>query len=171
MTNRERWDVANPQKTLSDVVARASPAAGDVIVVTMAAHAGGATQVVDITTVHTAAAAIERFAASDLLRHHTVAVVPDHPPAGSVRADGGRRPRPARDYVVVTVVCRTGRVVPGAAEVFWAKAWRYANHFANAYDGDIYTLTPDGWTGSHDRRAGFTPALGASPAQALSAVR
>jgi hypothetical protein len=170
MTSRERWDVANPRKTLREVVDRARPVDGDVVVVTMAARTGGATQILDVTTVHTAGAPLERHEASELLRRYAVATVPELPPArAGARADHEGRPR-GLDYVVVTVVCRGGRVVPGPTEMFWALAWRYANHLANAFDGDVYTVTPHGWTGLSDERAGFTPALASPMARALAAA-
>ena len=65
-------------------------------------------------------------------------------------------------HVLTTVVCRPGRVVPGPVELFWLLAWRYSNHHADAFDGDVYLVTDHGWTGTHDQRAGFTPALRAA---------
>ena len=66
-------------------------------------------------------------------------------------------------HVLVTVVCRSGRVVPGPEELFWLRAWRYSNHLANAFDGDVYLVTEHGWTGCMDRRAGFTLGLHRRP--------
>jgi hypothetical protein len=60
-------------------------------------------------------------------------------------------------HLLVTVVCREGRVVPSRRENDWAVAWRYANHFRAAFDGDIYVVTPHGWTGCMDHRAGYEP--------------
>lgn len=60
-------------------------------------------------------------------------------------------------HLLVTIVCREGRVVPSRQESDWAVAWRYANHFHAAFDGDIYIVTPHGWTGCMDHRAGYEP--------------
>ena len=63
----------------------------------------------------------------------------------------------------MTLVRRSGRVVPGRDEFFWLMAWRYSNHGSSAYDGDAYLVTEHGWTGCIDERAGFSPALGRKP--------
>lgn len=60
-------------------------------------------------------------------------------------------------HTFVTVVCRDGRVIDTAREWNWTWCWRYANHFRPAFDGDVFVVTPYGWTGSCDERAGFTP--------------
>jgi hypothetical protein len=62
-------------------------------------------------------------------------------------------------HVLITVVCRPGFVVPSAQEFDWLRAWRYSNHFRGAYDGDVFIVTPHGWTGTLDERAGFEPCL------------
>lgn len=64
-------------------------------------------------------------------------------------------------HVLVTVVCRSGRPVFTAREDSWFRAWRYANHFRGAFDGDIYVATPHGWAGCMDHRAGYEPRLAA----------
>src|SRR5829696_7412947 len=51
-------------------------------------------------------------------------------------------------HVFVTVVCRDGRAIYTQRESSWLLAWRYANHFRAAFDGDVYVVTPHGWTGS-----------------------
>lgn len=60
-------------------------------------------------------------------------------------------------HVLVTIVCREGRVVFTQHEHTWFRAWRYANHFRGAFDGDVYIVTPHGWGGALDQRAGFEP--------------
>ena len=62
-------------------------------------------------------------------------------------------------HLLVTVVCREGRVIDTINEHRWFRAWRYSNHLTNAIDGDIYVVTPNGWTGVMDRRAGLVPRL------------
>ena len=60
-------------------------------------------------------------------------------------------------HAFVTVVCRDGRVIDTEREWKWYYCWRYANHDCAAFDGDIFVVTPHGWTGCFDRRAGFEP--------------
>ena len=62
-------------------------------------------------------------------------------------------------HLLVTVVCREGRVIDTMTEHRWFRAWRYSNHLTRAIDGDIYVVTPHGWTGVMDRRAGHEPRL------------
>lgn len=62
-------------------------------------------------------------------------------------------------HVLVTIVCREGRVVLTHHEHTWFRAWRYANHFRAGFDGDVYIVTPHGWGGVLDQRAGFEPRL------------
>ena len=62
-------------------------------------------------------------------------------------------------HVLVTVVCREGRVIPTNAEYRWLSAWRYSNHLTSAFNGDVYVVTPHGWTGAIDWRAGRDPQL------------
>ncbi|MER7072513.1 hypothetical protein [Terrabacter sp. NPDC000476] len=60
-------------------------------------------------------------------------------------------------HTLVTVVCREGRVVPTRVEFRWLDAWRFSNHLTCAYNGDVYIVTPHGWTGVLDSRAGWEP--------------
>ena len=62
-------------------------------------------------------------------------------------------------HVLITVVCRDGYVLAGRAEFTWMRAWRYSNHFTGGLQGDVYIVTPHGWTGTIDRRAGREPSL------------
>lgn len=63
-------------------------------------------------------------------------------------------------HVLITVVCRDGYVLAGRQEFTWMRAWRYSNHFTGGLAGDVYIVTPHGWTGTIDRRAGREPSLG-----------
>ncbi|MGL5930343.1 MAG: hypothetical protein ACRCY8_15540 [Dermatophilaceae bacterium] len=117
--------------------------------------------VLDAVRVHRGARPT-RFDASDLLRSHAEEMVGPRP-----WRDGGWEPPRS---VLVTVVCRTGRVVPGPEETFWMLAWHYSNHVRSAFDGDVYVVTEHGWTGCHDKRAGFTPALRTVAQRHLSAL-
>lgn len=48
-------------------------------------------------------------------------------------------------HSVLTVVARRGFAVFGANELRWMYAWRYSNHGADAYSGDVVLLTEHGW--------------------------
>ena len=109
---------------------------------------------VDVVRVHRGELPRHREA-SDVLKTRAEAMAGERP-----WVDG--RWMPPR-HVFVTVVCRSGRVVPGPDELFWLLAWRYSNHLAAAYNGDVYLVTGHGWTGCADKRAGFTPALHSRP--------
>ncbi len=67
-----------------------------------------------------------------------------------------------------TVVCREGRVVPTLVESQFLDAWHYSNHGTSAFSADTYVVTPHGWTGVFDTRAGLEPRL--SPPAAAGRV-
>ncbi|KAB7745411.1 hypothetical protein GA707_05635 [Nostocoides sp. F2B08] len=77
-----------------------------------------------------------------------------------VRTDAGWSPTAADLF---TVVCREGYVVDTAVEWQFVHAWRYAAITSACSDGDVYVVTPDGWTGIMDRRAGLTPTVAQRP--------
>lgn len=58
-----------------------------------------------------------------------------------------------------TVVCRDGRVVHTLTETQFLEAWRFSNHLTPAIAADVYVVTPHGWTGFMDSRAGVEPRL------------
>lgn len=58
-----------------------------------------------------------------------------------------------------TVVCREGRVVDTLVESQFLYAWHYSNHGTSAFSADTYVVTPHGWTGTFDPRAGMEPRL------------
>lgn len=58
-----------------------------------------------------------------------------------------------------TVVCREGRAVDALTEWLFMEAWRFSNHLTSAIAADVYVVTPHGWTGILDSRAGFEPRL------------
>lgn len=96
----------------------------------------------------------------DLARSIAEELVPER---GSVTQDHG-----GISHVLITVVCRDGYVIPTRREFDWLRAWRYSNHFRGAFDGDVYVVTPHGWTGALDERAGFEPSLGGTRRLALA---
>jgi hypothetical protein len=67
-----------------------------------------------------------------------------------------------REHAIVTVVVRPGRCVLGPNELVWARGWRYANHFAAVFDGDLILVTEHGWFDWMSHEAGFTPAMAAA---------
>ncbi|WP_446663703.1 hypothetical protein [Flexivirga sp. B27] len=66
---------------------------------------------------------------------------------------------------IVAAVRLTDQVVAGAkiatecGEESPGRAWLYSNHFRGTFDGDVYIVTPHGWAGSMDHRAGYEPHL------------
>jgi hypothetical protein len=61
--------------------------------------------------------------------------------------------------VFITVVCRDGRAIDSRDEWLCLRDWRYANHFRDGFEGDVYVVTPHGWAGVVDRRAGHEPRI------------
>lgn len=55
-----------------------------------------------------------------------------------------------------TVVCRAGYTVQTATEQQYREAWRGSGLFELS-DGDVYVVTPHGWTGFMDGRCGLVP--------------
>jgi hypothetical protein len=76
------------------------------------------------------------------------------------RTDAGWSPIVADLF---TVVCRDGYVVDTAVEWQFVYAWRYSTITSACSDGDVYVVTPDGWTGIMDRRSGLTPTVSVRP--------
>lgn len=67
---------------------------------------------------------------------------------------------PTGDFV--TVVCRDGEPEVGQDEGQFHFGWRFSNHLTNAFQGEIFSLTPTGWASLYDKFAGDIPALPAS---------
>lgn len=165
MTERRWWEIEDPNAVLSQVIRVSEAAVGDVVV----ARVDIDTQLVSGTRMLRLPApprrstdplkderrrGRHRMRLSDLVRDAATELAPPH----EWRPDG----RGGYSSVFITVVCREGHVVDTEAEWRWLSAWRYANHFRDGWDGDVYVVTPHGWTGVMDRRAGLDPALDAS---------
>jgi len=58
----------------------------------------------------------------------------------------------------MTFVVRPGPCVFGPNESHWLYAWRYSNHFTNAYSSHIILVTEHGWCDFMTHQAGLTPA-------------
>lgn len=69
-----------------------------------------------------------------------------------------------------TVMCREGRVVDTLTEWQFLEAWRFSDHHTNAFACDVYVVTPHGWTGVMDERAGLEPRLTERGATVLTVV-
>jgi hypothetical protein len=148
MTDRYPWDLENPADILMQVNAVCRFKLGRTIV--------AAVRLSD-QTVTGAEVITERrlpqkhLSGSDLAREMAERLVPER---WAIVKD-----RSGMSHVLITVVCRPGFVVPTAQEFDWLSAWRYSNHFRGAYDGDVFIMTPNGWSGTLDHRAGFEPCL------------
>jgi len=67
--------------------------------------------------------------------------------------------------VFITVICRQGRAIDSRDEWLCLRDWRYSNHFRDGFDSDVYVVTPHGWAGVMDRRAGHAPHIGGEERQ------
>jgi len=70
------------------------------------------------------------------------------------------RPAPL-EHSVITVVVRPGLCVFGPNEGCWMNAWRYSNHFRNAFDGRLILVTEHGWCDFMTDTAGVSPSMAA----------
>ncbi len=118
MRNLDPWDVQDPATTLDAILSHRRPADGDVFVALLRRTDSADQSVADVSRVHHGDLP-DRPGASDLLCDEASRLVGPRLRAGDLWA-------PPK-HVLVTVVCRTGRVVPGRIELFWLAAWRYSN--------------------------------------------
>lgn len=66
--------------------------------------------------------------------------------------------------VLITVVCRGGRLVDTACEFGWHLGWRYSNHGTDSFWGATFVVTTHGWLDvDQPHRFGVQPRL-ADPA-------
>lgn len=145
MTSR-RWELDDPADVLRQVNAICPFRSGETVVAAVRL----ADQVVTGARVATRKPEEGRDD-SDLARKMAEELVPER---WSVVKDGS-----GISHLLVTVVCREGRVIPSRKEYDWMRAWRYSNHFRGAFHGDVFVVTPHGWTGVLDERAGYEPSL------------
>ncbi|MBB2891681.1 hypothetical protein [Flexivirga oryzae] len=145
----ERWQLRDPKTTLLEINERCPLELGRTVVaaVRMTDQAVTAARVALEPGQHLRPHPYD----SDLARGIAEEIAPDR---GSLGAENG-----GISHILVTVVCRDGYVVPARREFEWFRAWRYSNHFRGAIDGDVYVVTPHGWTGALDSRAGYEPCL------------
>jgi hypothetical protein len=67
--------------------------------------------------------------------------------------------RQAPEHLVMTIIVRPGRCMFGPNELVWSLGWRYANHFAAAYTGDLMLVTEHGWADFMTKDAGHEPKM------------
>lgn len=158
MSQRDPWDIQDPVELLAEVDRLCPLRAGQVVV---AAVEIASQNVTDARAASLDALPDEYPYGSQLVRGLAEVMVPER---WSVTQDHG-----GMSHVLVTIVCREGRAFPGSGELAWCRAWRYANHHRGAFDGSVYVVTPHGWTGLFDERAGFEPCL-TRPALTLTAA-
>ncbi len=173
-TDRAPWELATPSEVLRAALAGARAGVGDVVVARVALDTQRVTGTRTLQIPPPSPCPEQgrarlqhqvdrRLGLSELVRTAATQLAPEH----VWRPDG----RGGVTGVFITLVCREGRVVDTLAEWQWLPAWRYANHFRDGFDGDVYVVTPHGWTGVMDRRCGEEPALhGESDRPALRAV-
>jgi hypothetical protein len=164
------WELEEPEDVLAQTLKRARPAEGDVVVARVDVEAQNVTGT-RVLAVPTAPKVIGRW--DDETRWRRQSRLSD------VVREAAEKLAPAREWsdngrggftgVFITLVCRQGRVVDTKAEWQWLTAWRYSNHFRDGFDGDVYVVTPHGWTGIMDERRGVEPVLpGSSPLRLLA---
>ena len=90
-------------------------------------------------------------AAGSALTEVAFALLPSRPP--------GRRRRGALTHALITVVCRRGPSTRSAVDEWWAEAWIHADPCIDAAVGQVFAVTPSGWHGVGDQRAGVEPRL------------
>ncbi len=168
MKPKPPWHLTHPEQTLEEILRRSRAVIGDVVI----ARVDIDTQ--DVTGVRRLAGAVgppDCASAPDLPRYLEL--------SGRcreiARALGSDRAFVGSGWaiptaVLVTLVCRQGRVVVTAREVEWLKAWRYANHVTDAFDGAVYAVTPHGWMAVGDPGFGVQPRLGDVPQPRLCVV-
>lgn len=153
----EPWRLDDPQQILTEILDRAGRKPG----LTHIAYVSGDPQRLrGVRTLATPTpyrgsdecAADEALSAlSDQVREVAIDLVPER------TYDSDRWS--AMEGCLVTVVCREGRVVSTADESQFITAWRYSNHFTVAFAGDVFAVTPHGWTGALREACGLLPSL------------
>jgi hypothetical protein len=62
-------------------------------------------------------------------------------------------------HSVMTITARRGWPEFGPSEFSWLAGWRYSNHLAPVFVGDLLLITEHGWADFMSGRAGRLPAL------------
>jgi len=149
------WVLDDPATVIESVLTRARADSGDVIVARVDIDSQTVTGIHRIRRKvpfpKTWSTSDGRARLSDSFRAAAEALAPPH---------AWSKVRGGYTAVFVTIVCREGRVIDSRNEWLCLRDWRYANHFRDGFDGDVYVVTPHGWTGVMDQRAGHEPCVG-----------
>jgi len=141
----EPWELVDPAGVIAQMSDRSPLSTNTVLVgVTMPRPEGHVVTAAEV--VHEGLKLPDRWAAAEMIRDAAQRLAPP-------------LTRQAPRAILVTLVCREGRVADSRREMFWMAAWRFSNHLTDAFSGDVYAVTPHGWCGTIDRRSGLTPAL------------
>jgi hypothetical protein len=162
MTERRWWEIKDPNSVLSQVIRMSEATAGDVVVARVDIDTQQVTGTRTLDVPPAPRRSPDRLKDERRRGRHRMrlsALVRDVATELALQHDWQPDGRPGYTGVFVTVVCREGHVVDTEAEWRWLSAWRYSNHFRDGWDGDVYVVTPHGWTGVMDRRADLEPAL------------
>ena len=161
LRTRAWWELDDPGNVLAVVMSASAARIGDVVVarVSTGGQVTGTRKLTVLrepagprdTTQDRGTRELYRSDLSTIVREAAEALAPPH----VWQKDG----RGGLTGVFITVVFRDGRVIDTDTEWRWMSAWRYANHFRDGFDGDVYVVTPFGWTGVMDQRAGPEPAV------------
>lgn len=151
------WDLVDPAETLAQIIGRGRARPGTTLVAYVDIASQDVQRIRRLPTPTPYLGEVEEDeywamrALSDDLRGLAQEMAP-------IRTfDGNRWSR--MTGVLVTVVCREGQPVSTDDEwQFWA-AWRYSNHLTAAFEGEVYVVTPHGWTGTLSEQGGEAPAL------------
>ena len=150
---RQRWELEDPELVLRSIDDVCPLVSGSVVVAALTLDSQELTATAYVPDPAESQPFWDRYDASSRLGEVALQLVPESTGAG---ARPGRSPV---THLLVTVVCREGRVIDTIAEHRWFGAWRYSDHLTSAVDGDVYVVTPHGWTGVMDQRAGHQPRL------------
>ena len=146
------WVLDDPATVLQSVLNKAQADSGDVVVARVDVESQ---EVVGVHRLPRTAPFPETWSTSggpphlsDALRSAAEALAPERV---------WNEKRGGYTSVFITVLCRQGRAIDSRDEWLCLRDWRHANHFRDGFDGDVYVVTPHGWAGVMDHRAGHVP--------------
>ncbi|USQ79420.1 hypothetical protein NF556_17720 [Ornithinimicrobium faecis] len=163
--NRNPWELQDTERTLSEIVRRGRARAGVTLIACIDNESQEVREVrkVMTPTPYRGDDDEDEYWAMDSLRGEVLAIAQEIAPERT--RDGGHWSPMVGTFV--TVVCREGRAVSTDVEWQFLPAWRYSNHFTAAFQGDIFVVTPHGWTSTLSEASGHEPALRSTPAVSL----
>lgn len=156
-TKQERWLLGDPATTLSEILRMGKAELGRTII----AYVGeDPEEVLGIRSLPTPEPyrgddRIEDYEAMHVLSTQVGEIAEQLVPP---RAYDGER-WSAMHGTLVTVVCRDGYVVSTDEEMQFYPAWLYSNHLTIALAGDVFAVTPHGWTSTLTEACGLLPTL------------